>query len=142
LLAGDGVLHEASEDGELVEHVQHEEVQEHVNCAVRKLHFYKRTTCVSPVQIALVGLVCKVRVSGIKKTYIIPLLDNPNRSRRCEHEHVDDDEILFGQQVGRSLDYESHHNNCDEHGDVEEEEHWNEEEIHCLGVRHIGVGVA
>ena len=55
---------------------------------------------------------------------------------------MDDDEILVGQQIGRSLDHESHDHNCDKHRDVEEEEHWNEEEVHRLVGRHIDEGVA
>jgi len=34
LLASDGVGHEACEDGELVQHVQHEQVQEKLNCVI------------------------------------------------------------------------------------------------------------
>jgi len=37
LLAGDGILHKTSEVGELVEHVQHEEVKEKVNYGVSKI---------------------------------------------------------------------------------------------------------
>jgi len=36
LLASEGVGHKASEDGELVEHVQHEHAQANVNCVVNK----------------------------------------------------------------------------------------------------------
>jgi len=45
LLASDGVGHEASEDRELVKHIQHEQVQENVYCFVSSIYLQKATPC-------------------------------------------------------------------------------------------------
>ena len=54
---------------------------------------------------------------------------------------MDEDKILVGQEVRRSLNHESHDQNCDEHRSVEKEEHRKKEEVLCLLVRHIYSGV-
>jgi len=41
---------------------------------------------------------------------------------------VDDNQIFIDEEVGHSLDVESHYHDGDEHRDVEEKENWQEQE--------------
>ena len=56
-LVSDGVGHEAHEDGELVQHVQHEEGQERVSCLVGKVN--------KVVGNQRIGVVCVVLIAGV-----------------------------------------------------------------------------
>jgi len=90
-LAGERISHEALKDGELVQHVQHEDVQENFNCGVCKVNFELRCTCKIPVHVVFIGSMSEVLVLCHNHICFIHFEEYPKCSHGREQEHVDED---------------------------------------------------
>jgi len=83
-LASDGVCHEACEDGELVQHVEHEQVQEKLSCIKSSLCFHKSTIGKLIVYFAFGRWGDFVKIIQLLFLRLAYSIHYQNCSRRCE----------------------------------------------------------
>ena len=92
--------------------------------------------------IVFLGLIFPVSVISFVVPCIVYTINNPKCARCSEEEHVDDNKVFVGKEIRHALDGKPHLCHRVQHHDVEEDEQGDLQEVICLNVKDIHLGVA
>jgi len=115
-----------------VQHVQHEQAEQSVDCVVCKMRNDIIITRIEPSVVVFLGRIFLVSDISFVSPCFVNSLNYPNCAHYSEEEHVDENKVFVGKEIGHAFDGKPHLHHRVKHHDVEEDEHGDIEEVKCL----------